>query len=93
MRVENELDRLVGNPFERGSNFRRERRELIVDDYDAVGAGRYADVAARSLKHVDRSGDLADLDFNFAEILLLREERSAEEKKERHNRSSHGGEL
>ena len=36
----------VGDAVQRLADFRRERRELVVDDDDAVVADRHADVAA-----------------------------------------------
>ena len=71
----------------------RERGELIVDNHDAVVADRDADVAARSLKHVDRSRDFLDFDLDLAEILLLCKRRGRDETEEGHNHSSHGGKL
>ena len=54
-------------------DLRRQRRELIVDDDDAVVAGRDADVAPGAGKHVHRAGGLRHLDLDFAEMLLGKE--------------------
>ena len=50
--------------------FGARRRELIVDDYDAVVAGRDADISSGTGEHVHRARDFLDLDLHLAEILL-----------------------
>lgn len=52
-------------------DFRNERGVLVVDDHDAVVTNRDADVAAGTLQHVHRAGDLDDFDLDFAEVLGL----------------------
>jgi hypothetical protein len=45
------------------------------------------------LQHVHRSGNLRHFDLDFAEVLLLRECRPCDEREEKRNHCSHGGEL
>jgi hypothetical protein len=71
VRIDDEAQRLVGEALERGADLVGERRELVVDDHDAVLADRCSDVAARTFQHVHAARDLRDLDLDLAEILLL----------------------
>ncbi len=94
VRVEDELDRLGGDAVQRLADLRRERRELVVDDDDAVVADRDADVAAGAGEHVHGAGDLRHLDLDLAEV-LLGEERTvaAKTKNERSIRFAHGARI
>jgi len=68
--VDDEAHRFVGQFFERGFDPIGQRRELIIDQDDAIVADREPDVAARALEHVNIAGNLADLDFYFVEVIL-----------------------
>ena len=70
--VEHELELAGARALQRGADLVGERRELVVDDEDAVVARRDADVAARALQHVDVAGDLGRLDLHLREVPLLR---------------------
>jgi membrane associated rhomboid family serine protease len=76
MRVEHEAHGLVGNVFEGRPNLRRQRRELIVDDHDAVLADRHADVSALALEHVNVARDLLGLDHDRGEGVVGRRGRA-----------------
>jgi len=93
VRVQNELDRLIGDAFQRFLDLWRQRRELVIDDHDAVFADRDADVASRSLQHIHGSGDLLDLDLHFAEITFLSDERHSEEGQGHGDQVAHGTAL
>ena len=56
---------------DRGLDLGRERRELVVDQEDAVVADRDADVAARALQHVEAVGQLGRLDLDLAPVAVL----------------------
>src|SRR5215471_5079708 len=62
----------VGNALESGLNLFRKRRELIINDNDAVFTYRGRYVAARALEHVDVSRYFSYFDLNLREIILLR---------------------
>ena len=93
VRVEDEPDRLVGDCLEGFLDLRCQGRELVVDDDDAVLAGRDADVAARTGQHVDRAGHRLGLDLDLAEVLVLGKRGSGEEERSEENSLAHGHEL
>ena len=72
VRVDHEAHRLGAQLRERLLDLGRQRRELVVDDDDAVLADRRADVAAGAGEHVDALRQLLRLDDDLAEVLLLR---------------------
>src|SRR5579862_476246 len=70
MSVDNELEGFVRDSFQGGFDFWSERRELVVNNHDAIFTNRNANIPARALQHIDIACHLGDLDFHFAEILL-----------------------
>ena len=78
VRVHHELQVARRDPRNRSPDLVGQRRELIVDDQDAVLAGRDADVAARAGQHVDRTGDVLGGDLDGREVLLRRGRRGEE---------------
>ena len=78
VRVDDEAHWLVRNRFQRGQYLGRERRELIVDENNAVRADGGANVASRkatgALHHIDHvysPGYFGDFELNFAPILFF----------------------
>jgi hypothetical protein len=72
MRVDDKPHRLVGDAFERGPNFLRQRSVLVVDHHDSVIAYQCADVArVCGFQHVDVASHFGDLHLNFAEVHIL----------------------
>src|SRR5712664_190949 len=84
VRVDGEAHRLVRDAkiFERGLDFFRQRRELVVHDDDAVFAHGSADVAAFAFQHVDVAGNLGYFDLNLGPVrcLLCRGSRPANQR-------------
>src|SRR3954471_16536547 len=74
MRIDDEAHWLVSDRLQRGTNLFRQWSVLIINDDDAILANRRADIPARSLQQINVAGNLADLDLNFAEILVLSDE-------------------
>ncbi len=70
--VEHEADRPVADLRDRGHDLLGQRRVLVVDQEDAVRAGRDADVATPAHQHVDAVGDLDRLDLDVLHVLLSR---------------------
>jgi hypothetical protein len=62
------LHRQRGNGSDRRLDLLVERRELAVDDDDAVGADRNGDVAARALQPVGVLAKLNGLDADLGKI-------------------------
>src|SRR5438105_1487219 len=72
VRVQHELDRFGGELGDRGQDFGRERRELVVDHEHGVLADRNAEVPAFAGHHVYGVGELLGLDLDLGEVLLGR---------------------
>ena len=89
--VDHKTHGLVRDPdvFERRLNFLGQRRELVVNQHDAVFAHRGGDISARAFQHVDVSGNFGDLNLDFGKILLLRRHRSAHEEGRRGHGKNH----
>ena len=71
VRVDDESDRLAGNPLKCCLNLLGEGSRLVIDENNAIVAHRCCDISAGSLQHVDVASDFADLDLDFAEVLVL----------------------
>ena len=68
--IENE-SRLVAAEFAQGvANLVGQRRELIVNDQDAIRTDGNADVSAAAFKHVHVARDMRRLDLDLGKILL-----------------------
>src|SRR5579872_568733 len=70
MSVNDKLERFVGDSFEGRFDFGSERRELVIDNHDAVFTHGNADIASRAFQHINVTSHFSDLDFHRAEILL-----------------------
>jgi len=65
MRVQDELQRTARLKFAEGRvNLLGERRKLIVNDEQSVGAGRYANIATLAFEHVHVACDMCAFDLN-----------------------------
>src|SRR5262249_32793494 len=92
VRVEEEGELPVGgDALDRGADLVGERRELIVDDEDAVGPREHADVAAGAREHPDVAGDLRRLALDLREAVAWRRrgERGEGHEPERETESLH----
>src|SRR3954471_17463626 len=69
--VDDEANGLVTDALEGSFDLGRERRELIVDDDNAIFAHGDTNVSTCSLQHVYRSGDRHDLDLDLGETVIL----------------------
>jgi hypothetical protein len=85
MGVEDELQSAGIDLLDRGFNFRRKRRELVIDNENSVGPDRYADVAARSGEHINVPGNMRRFDLNFREVLLLLRASESQKRKQSDN--------
>ena len=70
MGVDHKADRLWRQQFDRRFNFRRQRRELVINQEYAVRPDRQAHIAAGTDEHIHRIAQLVGFDFNFVELLL-----------------------
>src|SRR5206468_2360994 len=68
--IDDEAHRFVSYTLERGFDLFRKRRELIIDNDDAVLTDREADIPTLALQHVNIAANLADLDLYFAEVIF-----------------------
>src|ERR1051326_9097818 len=76
MCIQDKLQFLVGNPFERGPDLIGERRKLIVNNQKSVITNRHADISARAFEHVDVAGNFCCLHLNFGKVSLRLRTRS-----------------
>jgi hypothetical protein len=70
MGVQQEGDLALTDFANRGSDFVGEGGELVIDHENPVLTNGNTDVAAGSFEHVNRPGDVGDLDLNVGEIPL-----------------------
>src|SRR6185369_2446137 len=83
VRVQDVAQLTFAELLERGANLIGKRRELVINDQDAVSADANADVAARAFEHVDIACDLCGFDFDFRQIVLRLRKRCGQAKDER----------
>jgi hypothetical protein len=73
MCIDYEPNVFIGQRSDCRENLVRQRRELIVDHDDAVGADQYSDVTSASLEIVNVSRGVVRDDLHGCKIVVLRE--------------------
>ena len=68
--VQNEVQFLIGNTFERGPDLVGEWRKLIVNNQKPIITNRHADISTRAFEHVDVAGNFRGLHLHFGKVGL-----------------------
>src|SRR5262249_6262067 len=86
VRIDDEFEFALAQLFQGGFDLVGQRRELIINDQDAVRADRYSDVSAGTFQHIDVAGDHRGLYLDFGKILPLSEGKAGKQAQGKQNR-------